>query len=115
MWHNDAMSEIPKEKMDLTEVGRALSYEIDDTEQGLNELRAQYEQLPRGVLVELAWRAIAHYHSHGVATRVARGHDNTEIERLERIKNQRLAALTAEERRLAIAEANLWLDENFAE
>lgn len=115
------MTEIEKNKgellADMVEIGRNLSNAIEDARQKLDELTSQYSQLPQEVLETLAWQGIARFHgAPGVATGRMYGWESEEYKRMERIKDQRLAALPDEESRdRAINEANSWLDDNFSE
>lgn len=101
---------------DPVEVGRKLSHAIEEARAKLEELTAQYNNLPEEARVELGWRGIAWYHgADGAVTRLWYGVGSPEDNRMARIKDQRLAALTDEARDVAIYRANAWLDDNFSE
>ena len=93
-----------------------LSDELQKLGASISVSTAQYNNLPEEARVELGWRGIAWYHgADGAVTRLWYGVGSPEDNRMARIKDQRLAALTDEARDVAIYRANAWLDDNFSE
>ena len=82
--------------------GRELSCAVVDA-------LAEYGALPSEVRVELAWRAIAHYHTAAAAW------GESGIPRSASVKELRVSYLTEEEQATAIKQANDWLDEHLSE
>ena len=98
------------------EHGGRLSYEIEKTRARLEELTAEYEALPREARIELGCEGVTLYHgARGTVVRMMHGAESPENAKILRMKDQRLAALSEEDREIAINRANDWLDDNFSE